>query len=77
MEFVAIDFETANQGRDSACEVSLVPFIEGQPAETFTSYIYQEDFLGINMSIHCIKPGDVANAPEFHEMLENPEGIGG
>lgn len=68
MEFVAIDFETANQGRDSACEVSLVRFSDGLATEKLTSYIYQADFLGINMSIHGITPKDVANAPEFHEF---------
>ena len=68
MEFVAIDLETANQGRDSACAVSLVRFSDGHPTERLTSYIYQEEFLGINMSIHGIEPGDVANAPEFHEF---------
>ncbi len=68
VDFVAIDFETANQDRDSACEVSLVRFTEGGPAESLTSYLFQDDFAGINISIHGIGPDDVVGAPPFAEF---------
>lgn len=67
-DFVAIDFETANEDRGSACEVSLVRFSNGQVAEKLTSFIYQDRFSGINISIHGITQKDVAKAPEFHEF---------
>jgi DNA polymerase-3 subunit epsilon len=66
--YVAIDFETANESRDSACEVSLVRFLGGQPKEKLTSLIYQERFSPFNISIHGIQARDVANAPKFHEI---------
>lgn len=68
MEFVAIDFETANEERGSACEMSLVRFSKGQVADRLTSFIYQERFSGINISIHGITPRDVAKAPEFENF---------
>ena len=68
MDFVAIDFETANEERGSACEVSLVRFSKGQPIDRFTSFVFQERFNGINTSIHGIQPKDVSKAPKFHEL---------
>lgn len=78
MEFVSLDFETANQDRDSACEISLVRFNDGRIGEKLTSFLYQEHFSGINISIHGIEPEDVADAPEFSEFWPKArEFIGG
>jgi len=68
MDFVAIDFETANEDRGSACEVSLVRFSNGQVTDRLTSFIYQDRFNGINISIHGITPKDVAKAPDFENF---------
>lgn len=68
MDFVAIDFETANEERGSACEISLVRFSHGQVTEKLTSFIYQDRFNGINISIHGITEKDVAKAPEFEDF---------
>ena len=68
MDFVAIDFETANEERGSACEISLVRFSNGQVTEKLTSFIYQDRFSFINTSIHGITEKDVAKAPEFEEF---------
>jgi DNA polymerase-3 subunit epsilon len=67
--FVTIDFETANESRDSPCEIGLVKFVDGQPLETFHSFLYQERFLPFNERLHGIKPSDVANAPKIDDML--------
>lgn len=68
MNFVAIDFETANGFRGSPCEVSLVRVSEGKIQESFTSYIYQEQFDAFNVMLHGIKPKDVKKAPTFKEL---------
>jgi DNA polymerase III subunit epsilon len=68
MDFVAIDFETANEERGSACEISLVRFSNGEVTEKLTSFIYQDRFSGINISIHRITERDVAKAPEFEDF---------
>lgn len=65
IDFVAIDFETANQDRDSACEVSLVRFRDGLIVERLTSFLYQDSFADINVSIHGITSKDVEGAPHL------------
>lgn len=67
--FVTIDFETANESRDSPCEIGLVKFVDGQPVETFQSLLYQERFLPFNQMLHGIKPSDVAKAPKIDDIL--------
>jgi DNA polymerase-3 subunit epsilon len=67
-EYVAIDFETANESRDSACEVALVRFKDGEPIESFTSLIYQERFAPFNVALHGITPKHVKSAPRFDEI---------
>lgn len=68
MDFVAIDFETANEDRGSACEIGLVRFSGGQVVERFQSLIYQEYFNPFNVSIHGITEKKVANAPLFDDV---------
>lgn len=68
MEFIAIDFETANESRASACEVSLVRFINGKATESLTSFVYQDYFNGFNVSLHGIDEETVEDAPLFWEL---------
>lgn len=67
--FITIDFETANESRDSPCEIGLAKFVNGQPVETFQSLLYQERFLPFNQMLHGIKPSDVAKAPKIDDIL--------
>lgn len=67
-EYVAIDFETANESRNSACEVALVRFKDGEPIESFSSLIHQERFSLFNMALHGITPKLVKSAPRFNEI---------
>lgn len=72
-EFVAIDFETANEKRGSACAVGLVKFgSDGEPDDAKHSLIRPHETLNrfspINMWIHGIRPEDVADKPEWGEM---------
>lgn len=68
MEFVALDFETANQARNSACEVALVKFRDGQPVDSYQSLIRQDQFAPFNTRLHGITAAMVANSPSFDEI---------
>jgi len=68
LDFVSIDFETANFFRGSPCVVGLTHVREGEVQETQERLIFQEDFNGFNISIHGITAEDVADAPTFEEI---------
>jgi len=70
--FVAIDFETATDSRDSACALGWTVFEEGEPRETSGTLIDPEIPAGawsaFNTVIHGIEPADVRGAPTFAEI---------
>jgi DNA polymerase III epsilon subunit-like protein len=68
VDFVAIDFETANEERGSACEIGLVRFTGGQVVDRFQSLIYQDYFNPFNVSLHGISEKQVAKAPSFDDV---------
>ena len=74
--FVAIDFETADQGRDSACAVGLVRVENGVVVKKVVQLIQPPRFEGGDLFtpapaefmftyIHGIKPAMVADQPTF------------
>jgi DNA polymerase-3 subunit epsilon len=68
MDFVALDFETANEHRTSACEVSLARVVNGKIQDRYTSLIKPHSSLAFNpwnVGIHGITPEQVENSPEF------------
>lgn len=70
MDFVAIDFETANQARSSACAVGLA-FVSGGKIVGKESYLIRppmSEFSSICTNIHGITWTDVRNEPEFPEI---------
>lgn len=73
MNFVAIDFETANRYRSSACSVAVVAVEDGQITRTFYSLIQppvmQFDYW--NTKIHGITAADVADQPTFAELWQD------
>ena len=74
MDFIAIDFETANEHRSSACEVSLVRVSQGEVKEYFTSFIKPHASMGFNpwnVRKHGITQREVANAREFDHVLSD------
>ncbi|WP_170924706.1 exonuclease domain-containing protein [Candidatus Enterococcus clewellii] len=74
ISFVAIDFETANSKRASACSVGLVKVINGQIVDTFYSLIDPEDdFDDFNIIIHGILPDDVINSPTYPSIIKSIE----
>jgi DNA polymerase III subunit epsilon len=67
MNFVALDFETANSSRGSVCSIGLVEYEDGQLIREYYRLVKpkQNVFSGINISIHGITEEDVEDAPEF------------
>ena len=70
MNFVAIDFETANRWRNSACSVAIVEVVDGQIAGTFCELIKppRMAFDAFNVKLHGITPEMVADKPNFAEL---------
>lgn len=71
MDFVAIDFETANHQLDSACSLGIVSVKKGV-IEYKHEYLINPECLfdENNIMIHGITPGVVENAPTFPEIWD-------
>jgi len=73
LDFVAIDFETANSSPASPCAVGLVRVQDAQIVESLSMLFRPPSphnwFHPGNIGVHGIKPEDVADAPEFEEVL--------
>lgn len=67
MNFVAIDFETANEKRSSPCSLGITVIQNNQIVEEKYWLIrpMENRFAPINIMIHGIRPSDVEDAPEF------------
>ncbi|UOR10546.1 3'-5' exonuclease [Halobacillus amylolyticus] len=72
MNFVAIDFETANSSRSSVCSIGLVEYVNGELVDEYYTLVkpQQNFFNGINTGIHGITEEDVANEKEFNQLWE-------
>lgn len=72
LDFVAIDFETANEKRASACSIGLVKFKNGEVVDQYSSLIKppsgMDYFSAINESIHGITASQVKSAKNFGEL---------
>ena len=69
MNFVSIDFETANEKRHSACAVGLVVANEHEIIDEYYSLINpMTEFRSFNTYIHGITEDDVTDAPTFAEL---------
>ncbi|NOU58653.1 exonuclease domain-containing protein [Marinifilum caeruleilacunae] len=75
MNFTAIDFETANGKRNSACSLGLVRVEDGIIVESKEWLISPPEmyFHPINISIHGITEEDVADQPSFNYIWEEVE----
>lgn len=67
MDFVAIDFETANNSRSSICSVGLVKYQNGILVDEMYRLVkpFDDYFDPYNTYIHGITYNDVKNEPEF------------
>jgi DNA polymerase-3 subunit epsilon len=69
MNFIALDFETANADLSSVCQVGLVRFENGEPTETLSCLVDPDDYFSpINVSIHGIDENAVSGAPKFTHL---------
>jgi len=72
LDFVAIDFETANSFRGSACAVGLARVRDGVVVETSSSVMRppngHDHFDPWNIRIHGITPDRVRDAPVFADL---------
>ncbi|MDW0111586.1 exonuclease domain-containing protein [Sporosarcina saromensis] len=66
MNFVTIDFETANSSRASICSIGLAKYENGKLVQTLETFINPEDeFDYYNIEIHGITEEMVKDAPTF------------
>lgn len=72
MNFVAIDFETANEKRNSACSLGVTVVENNEIVEERYWLIkpYEMRFNPMNIWIHGIKPEDVENEKDFGQLWE-------
>lgn len=72
MNFIAIDFETANEKRSSPCSIGIVVVKDNEVVEKLHYLIKPKEmrFMPINIGIHGIRPGMVEDEPEFDEIWD-------
>lgn len=70
MRWAAIDFETANEQRGSACAIGVAFVDDGQITDTDSWLIRPQVpvFNPFNVAIHGISASDVVDAPEFDSV---------
>ncbi|WP_188456977.1 3'-5' exonuclease [Virgibacillus oceani] len=69
MEFVSIDFETANEKRSSPCAIGVVVANKNGIVDEYYSLINPlMEFSPYNTYVHGITENDVADAPTFPEL---------
>lgn len=73
MNFVAIDFETANSERHSACEIGLTVVHDFKVVESFSRLIKPRNnwFNSFNTRLHGIDANAVKNEMEFDELWDS------
>lgn len=73
LNYIAIDFETANYFKNSACSVGLVRFIDGKETDSVYSLIHPAKMYFIpewTETIHHISYDDVRDKPYFPEVWD-------
>ncbi len=72
MDFVAIDFETANEKRNSVCELGVAIVEDDKIVESKSWLIRPPElrFNPFNTYIHGISEKDVVNQPEFDALWD-------
>lgn len=73
LDYIAIDFETANTYANSACSVGLVRFIDGKEADSVYTLIRPAKMYfipGWTRDIHHISYDDVRDKPQFAEAWD-------
>jgi DNA polymerase-3 subunit epsilon len=71
LDYIAVDFETANEKRSSPCSIGLAWIRNGAVVRIEERLIRPRDmrFSGFNISIHGIRPEHVETSPEFPAVI--------
>lgn len=70
MEFVVIDFETANGDLASICQVGIASFRDGMLADSWVSLVNPDDYFSpFNVRIHGIDEIAVRHAPTWDQVF--------
>jgi DNA polymerase III subunit epsilon len=70
MDFVSIDFETANADLSSICQVGIATFRDSQQVDSWMTLVNPKDYFDpLNVSIHGIDEDTVAGAPIWKEVF--------
>jgi len=81
LDFTAIDFETANPNRASACSVGLAKVRDGQIVHAAGTLIRPpaqfSEFGEFNVKVHGISAAMVAGAPEWRQVADWIRGYAG
>lgn len=72
MKIIAVDFETANEQRGSACSVGLAWIEDERVVRVEGRFIRPKSmrFSSFNIAIHGIRPEHVEDADEFPEVMD-------
>ncbi|MFA4916341.1 MAG: exonuclease domain-containing protein [Syntrophales bacterium] len=74
IDFVSIDFETANEKRASVCAVALILFEDGKITNELEWIVCPPPHLNYfnpyNVQIHGIKEPDIIGKPEFNKIWD-------
>ena len=70
-DFAAIDFETANSDRNSACAIGLAIVRDGRMADLLSRLIRPPSNDFSNTHVHGLKWKDVRNEPAFGEVWQD------
>jgi DNA polymerase III subunit epsilon len=71
MDFIAIDFETANPDLASICQLGAVSFEGGKAVKTWQTLVNPEDYFDdMNVSISGIDEDMVKDAPTFPKIFD-------
>lgn len=73
MDFVALDFETANNNANSACQLGVVVVRDSEISEEYCWLIRPQRmyFSPRNIAVHGIRPRQVADAPSMASLWKN------
>lgn len=69
MNFISMDFETANHEKHSAVSIAIAVVRDNKIVDEFYSLIKPETYFSSrNTAVHGIEKSDVTNAPKFPEV---------
>ena len=71
MDFVALDFETANNDKASVCSIGIVTVKDNRVVDEYYSLVKPQEgmlFDNNNIQVHGITPGIVEDAPHFKDI---------